>query len=64
MNITDYSEEQIKQLVRDGICGPQALRDYEALKKVKNGGKIQDVAMDHNISRQWLTKIRKKYGNF
>lgn len=61
MTLTDYTEEQIKQLVKDGICPVEALRDYEVLKQVKNGEKINIVAKDNNISRVSVWKIRKKY---
>lgn len=61
MNITDYSEEEIKKLVNDGLCPVQALRDYEILKQIKNGEKIAHVALDHNLSRAGLYKIKNKY---
>lgn len=61
MKITDYTEEQIKEMVRSGICSPQAQRDYHALKQIQNGEKITHVAMDHNMSRQWLHKLKNKY---
>lgn len=61
MNITNYSEDQIKQFVNDGICPVQALRDYEILKKVKQGEKITHIAMDHDLSRAGVYKIMAKY---
>jgi hypothetical protein len=61
MNITDYSEEEIKKLVQDGLCSVQALRDYKLLKDLQKGEKITHAAMDHNISRMQAYRIRKKY---
>jgi hypothetical protein len=61
MRLTDYSEEEIKKLVRDGICPVQALRDYEVLKQLSRGDKIVHVAMDNNLSRMQVFRIRKKY---
>lgn len=61
MKITEYSRDQIQQLVKDGLCPLQTLRDYDALKQLENGDKITHVAMDHNLTRMGLFKIRKKY---
>lgn len=61
MNITNYTRDQIKQFVKDGICPVQALRDYEILCQIQNGEKISSVALDHNLSRAGLYKIKNKY---
>lgn len=61
MNITDYTREQIKQFVKDGICPVQTLRDYEVLCQLQNGEKIINVAMDNNICRDQVRRIRNKY---
>lgn len=61
MRITDYSREQIKQLVNDGICPVQALRDYDVLRQIQNGEKITNVAYDNNLSRMGVYKIKNKY---
>lgn len=61
MNITSYSREQIKQFVQDGICDVQALRDYDLLKQIQSGDKITNVALDHNLSRAGVYKIKNKY---
>jgi transposase len=61
MNITSYSREQIKQYIKDGICDVQALRDYDLLKQIQSGDKITHVAMDHNLSRAGVYKIKNKY---
>lgn len=61
MNITDYTREQIKQFVKDGICPVQTLRDYEVLCQLQNGEKITNVAMDNNISRKHAWALRAKY---
>lgn len=61
MNITNYSREQIKQFVKDGICPVQALRDYEVLCQIQNGEKMTNVAMDNNISRVHAWRLKEKY---
>jgi CMP-2-keto-3-deoxyoctulosonic acid synthetase len=61
MRITDYSREQIKQFVQDGICPVQALRDYDVLRQIQNGEKITNVAYDNNLSRMGVYKIKNKY---
>lgn len=61
MNITNYSREQIKQFVKDGICPVQALRDYEILCQIQNGEKITNVAIDNNLHRNQVHRIRNKY---
>lgn len=61
MKITDYTKEQIKEMVDAGVCGPQALRDYEMLKQIENGEKITNAAMDHNLSLRHAIRIRNKY---
>lgn len=61
MRLTDYSEEQIKQFVRDGICPVQALRDYKVLKQIQRGDRITNIAYDHNIERKTVYNIKEKY---
>lgn len=61
MKITEYSREQIKQFVQDGICPVQALRDYDVLRQIQNGEKITNVAYDNNLSRMGVYKIKNKY---
>lgn len=61
MKITEYSRDQIKQFVQDGICPVQTLRDYEVLCQIQNGEKITNVAMDNNLCREHVHRIRKKY---
>lgn len=61
MKITEYSRDQIKQFVQDGICPVQTLRDYDLLKQIENGDKITNVAFDHNLSRVGVYKIKNKY---
>jgi hypothetical protein len=61
MKITDYSREQIKQFVQDGICPVQALRDYDVLVQIQNGEKITNVAYDNNLSRAGVYKVKNKY---
>lgn len=61
MKITEYSRDQIKQLVKDGVCPVQALRDYDMLKQIENGEKITYAAMDANLSRMQAHRIRNKY---
>lgn len=61
MKITEYSREQIKQFVRDGICPVQTLRDYEVLCQIQNGEKITNVAMDNNMHRNSVRNIKNKY---
>lgn len=59
--LTDYTREQIKQFINDGICPVQTLRDYELLKQIENGSKITHVADDNNIARSTLHRMRNKY---
>ncbi len=61
MKITEYTKEQIQQLVKDGVCPVQALRDYEVLCQIQNGEKIANVAMDNNLCRAQVYNIKKKY---
>lgn len=61
MKITDYSREQIKQFVQDGICPVQALRDYDVLVQIQNGEKITNVAYDNNLTRKSVYVIKNKY---
>jgi len=61
MKLTDYTEKQIKQFIKDGICSVQALRDREVLKQLENGETKTNVAHDNNLSRMGLWKIRRKY---
>jgi hypothetical protein len=61
MNLLNYSRDTIKQFVNDGICNVQALRDYDLLKQIESGDKITNVAMDHDLSRAGVYKIKNKY---
>jgi hypothetical protein len=61
MKITDYSRDNIKQFVQDGICPIQTLRDYDLLKQIENGEKITHVANAHNICYMQAKRIRDKY---
>jgi hypothetical protein len=61
MNLLDYSRDQIKQFVKDGICPVQALRDYDVLKQIATGDRITNVALDHNLTRQSVYDIKNKY---
>lgn len=61
MKITEYSRDQIKQFVQDGICPIQALRDYDLLKQIEGGEKITNVAYDYNIHRTHVHRIKNKY---
>lgn len=61
MNLTDYSEEEVKRLVKSGICPVEALRDYEILKKIKQGERVTNIALDHNLSRMSVYNIKNKY---
>ncbi len=61
MNLTDYSRSDIEKFVRDGIAPVEALRDYDALTALAKGEKVKNVAMDSEISRMQVWRIRKKY---
>lgn len=61
MNILNYSREQIRQFVKDGICPVETLRDYDVIKAIHNGEKIINTAYDNNLSRQQVSRIRNKY---
>lgn len=61
MKITDYSEQQIKEMYKAGLVSSSALRDYEALKALERGEKVTAVAMDANVTRMTIFRIRKKY---
>lgn len=61
MKITDYTKEQIKEMVQAGVCPVQALRDYEVLCQIQNGEKITNVAFDHNTCRKTIYNIKNKY---
>lgn len=60
-NLLSYSRDEIKKFVQDGICPVQALRDYDILKSLRDGEKIVNVAMDNNLCRDQVRRIRDKY---
>lgn len=59
--ITDYSREEIQKLVRDGVAPVQALRDYDIVKAVMQGKKMDDITYDNRISREQVWRIKNKY---
>jgi Mor family transcriptional regulator len=61
--ITDYSRDEIKKLVDDGICPVQAIRDWEIVKSRIEGKKIDDIAFDARLCRAQVHNIIKKYRN-
>lgn len=61
MKITDYSRDDIKRFVQDGICPIQTLRDYDLLTQIENGEKITHAANNHNICYMQAKRIRDKY---
>lgn len=61
MKITDYTKEQIKEMVNAGVCPVQALRDYEILCQIQNGEKITHIALDHDTTRMTIYNIKNKY---
>jgi len=61
MNLLNYSRDEIKKLVQEGICPVQALRDYDVLSQIQKGDKIAHVALDHNLTRKSVYCIKNKY---
>lgn len=61
MNILNYKREDIKKLVQDGVCPFQSLRDYDILKDLQDGKKIDDIMSEHRIGKTQIFAIRKKY---
>jgi len=59
--ILDYSSEELKKIVGDGVGRPQALRDYEVLKALQGGETIINIAAEHNISERQVNRIRDRY---
>lgn len=60
MNILKYSREEIRELIRDGICDVQCLRDWEIAHAKQSGERIQNIAYDHNLSRMGVYKVLNK----
>jgi hypothetical protein len=61
MNLLDYSREEIKRFVNDGICPVETLRDYDVVKALSTGGKPQDIAFNNKVSRVHVYRIKDKY---
>lgn len=61
MNLLSYSREQIQQFVKDGICKEKALRDYDVLKAIDTGKKINAVADETDISDRQVYRILHSY---
>lgn len=59
--ITDHNRDEIKKLVKDGICTPEALRDYDLLKEISEGKTILEAAKNHNVSYTHAKRIKAKY---
>ncbi len=59
--ITDYSEEEVKKLIKDGLCPVETLRHYQVLKELERVGNVTHVSTDNNMSRSTLIRIRNKY---
>lgn len=62
--ITDpeYNEDKLKKLIRDGITGPEALRDFNIIKGTLEGKSKAQLAVMHNLSARQVQRIRVKYG--
>jgi hypothetical protein len=59
--ITDYSRDEVKKIVNDQLAPVQALRDYDIVKALMDGKKIDDICFDNRISRAQVYNIKKKY---
>ncbi len=59
--ITNYSRDHIKALVNDGVSPAEALRDYDIIKAIIAGKKVDEIIKEHRISRAQVFNIKKKY---
>lgn len=57
--ITEYTEEEIKEMIRAGVSPPQALRDYEVCKLTLEGKSTSEIAFELNIGTATVTKARR-----
>jgi len=60
-NLLKYNRDQIQQFVRDGICPVETLRDYDIVKALAQGEKVQNVAFDNRLSREQVWRVKNKY---
>jgi Mor family transcriptional regulator len=61
MNLLNYSRDQIKKLMEDGLCKPTALRDYDVLKDIDCGKKINAIADEKDLSDRQVYRILHAY---
>jgi hypothetical protein len=57
----NYSRDEIKKLVNDGLCTFQTLRDYDVVKAAMEGKNVEHIAEDNRISRAQAYNIIAKY---
>lgn len=61
MSLIDYTPEQIKKLINDGLCDVKTLRDYDIVKASMEGKKVNEIADNNSISREQVWRIKQKY---
>lgn len=59
--IIDYTRDDVKRMVNDGLLPVQALRDYDLVLDLTNGKSLQEAAYDHNITKRQVIRIKQKY---
>lgn len=61
MKPTNFSRDFVKTAVDYKIAQPCALRDYDILKDREAGKSLQQIAIKHDLSKQSIISILKKY---
>lgn len=56
-----YTEEQLKQLVKDGVTDWEVYRDYRVIKALAEGQNVSDVAFENKIDRRTVYRIKAKH---
>lgn len=61
MSILKYNEEELKKLVKDGLCPYTVVNALKICQALKDGKSISDVAADFNISYRRVQQIRDQH---
>jgi Mor family transcriptional regulator len=61
MNILKYTRDHIQQLVNDGVCEVQALRDWDIAKAKNEGKKINDIAYENRLCSRQVYRVINKF---